>query len=284
MNSCQQSIATYKNLDGITGSGTWRLDTLTDSATGITYKIYSFTGGTNGVSLTTNSNWYFLCIGGGGNGGDSFGRGGGGGGAGGYLEGSFTNVDGKISINTNVNISTKNSSITGDISVTSYAGGKGAVTSSTANNNRVTNGGNGGSGGGGTQGTAGSYGNGTSGQGYNGCNPTNNGRAGGGGGGISGNNNATARATGTNGKRCDLVGISLLYTDYYCAGGGGGANITGQTLPSLIGGSDGAGGDGAYNANGKNATTYGSGGGGAGGANKSGGLGYQGIIVIAFEI
>jgi hypothetical protein len=278
MNSCQQSIVNYKNLDGITGSGTWTLDTLTDSTTGITYKIYSFTGGANGVSLTTNSNWYYLCIGGGGNGGQSTGgRGGGGGGAGGYLNGTFNNVDGKISINTNVNISTKNSSIIGDISVTSYAGGKGAVTNA---NEIVTKGGSGGSGGGGCEVTPNSHGSGTSGQGYNGISPQlDTDRFGGGGGGASGTPR-TSRRNGMDGLKCNLHGISLKYTNYFCSGGGSGANV-GNTSRAGLGGSD-TGGDGTKNGSGKSATYWGCGGGGAGGSNKSGGNGYQGIIVIAF--
>jgi hypothetical protein len=303
MNSCQRSIVNYKNLNGITGSGTWRLDTLTDSATGITYKIYSFTGGANGVSLTTNSKWYYLCIGGGGNGGNSFGRGGGGGGAGGYLDGSFNNINEKISINTNVNLSTKISSISGDIVITSYAGGNGGVTTGYGPI-VITNGANGGSGGGATQASQAllnSYGQGTSGQGYMGY-QSNNVRGGGGGGKAGGiykvRNGVvtttleyippTANTWGMDGVKCILPGISLLYTNYYCAGGGGGANITGSPGTGT-GGSGGAGGLGAYDNHGGNATTYGSGGGGAGGINpgataRIGGSGYQGIIVIAFAI
>ena len=276
------------------------MNTLTDTATGISYKIYSFSGGTNTVSITTNSNWYYLCIGGGGNGGDSIGRGGGGGGAGGYLEGSFNNVNGKISININVDMSTKQSIITGDIDITSYAGGRGGMTTVNSSPLIYVNGGNGGSGGGTTQTyisqpAYNSYGLGTSGQGYMGYISSNIRQGGGGGGGgiaggiyvnsiLTANVLPTNSSQGMDGKKCNLPGISLAYTNYFCAGGGGGANVTGQLRPSLLGGSNGAGGDGMYNANGSNATTYGSGGGGAGGDGKIGGSGYQGIIVIAFEI
>jgi hypothetical protein len=299
MNSCQQSIVNYKNLNGITGSGIWSLDTLTDSATGITYKIYSFTGGANTVSLTTNSKWYYLCIGGGGNGGDCVrGGGGGGGGAGGYLDGSFNNINGKISINTNVNLSTKDSIISGDINITSKAGGKGGVNSSTSTNQSYTNGATGGSGGGAPQGqpAVNYYGQGTSGQGYMGYQSGSYNAGGGGGaaGGIYKTKNgvttlgaippATSSA-GMDGKKCTLPGISLKYTNYYCAGGGGGGNVSGSNANGGSGGAGGfgVGGLGTTYTSGGNATTYGSGGGGMGSVvSKSGGNGYQGIIVIAF--
>ena len=209
------------------------------------YRIHTFTG--SGTFTAYNSGTVdVMVVAGGGNGGDSCDgcSGAGGGGGGGVIR------------NTAVSVSSNAYSVT--------VGGRGA--------NSSFNGVNAGAGG------YGGGGGGTSGNGYPGGGGHSAGGGGGGGAGAAGTNELVNLCGGGNGLAYDISGASTYY-----GGGGGCGNWYGWGLPP---GGAGGGGNGCQgHCNGGNATYYGGGGGGASGGNPgpaTGGLGYQGIVIIRY--
>lgn len=78
-------------------------------------------------------------------------------------------------------------------------------------------------------------------------------------------------------SQAPLGGYCPINSTVYGGGGGGGSTTTGGA------GGAGGGGAGAADANGGAATNYGGGGGGCGGSGRTGGNGYQGLIVIGYN-
>jgi hypothetical protein len=224
------------------------------------YTIHTFTS-TAGESFTTNGpvSVEYLVIGGGGNGAYC---GGGGGGAGGLISGSalVTNTSESVVVGAR----TEQSSF---LDITAYAGSGNPP----------------GSGAGHGLWSSGAGQSGTPGQGNNGGASSSNGHAGGGGGGAGqvGGNAITSPKTG--GKGGDGLSVSITGASTTYAGGGGGGCYYGSADSS---GGSGGGSAGKAQSAASNATYYGSGG-GAGGISPvnvchSGGLGFQGIVVVRY--
>jgi hypothetical protein len=227
----------------------------------------------------------YLVIAGGGGGGDAYGAGGG---AGGYLSGTFTDVNTKtysftIGAGGGLDTSGSNSSAasSGITTITSIGGGFGGKYATPAN------GGSGGSGGGGASGSTviGAGGAGTVGpprQGYNGGGAAQTGGYASGGGGGAGATGGTVSGTGSSiGGGAGGTGLNWLGLGTFYAGGGGGWGYD-------AGGGGGAGGAGG----GGRGESYPSGtastagtvntGGGGGGDSSTGKAGGSGVVIIRY--
>ena len=221
----------------ITAFGSQISGTYTSTATSGDYTIYhfirsgniSFTGGTPTI--------YILSVAGGGSGGSGPSGGGGGGGAGGMVQqicSLTTNNTLNITVgaggvvNANGENTTVNFSADTNYNISCIGGGYGGITPIPGNS--------GGSGGGSARDSNLSGGSGTINQGKNGGTVLGSGwvgSSGGGGAGLvggyggngrSGANTGEYTGYGGDGLLCTLNGISGLYSTYYWAGGGGGAN------------------------------------------------------------
>lgn len=190
------------------------------------YTVHVFnSSGTFEISSGKGVIEYMVVAGGGASGRSGNSSGGGGGGAGGYLAGTFSALDSKLTITVGdggaADSNGQNSSLVGNnISVIAIGGGRGGIGSGAAGQP-------GGSGGGGNA-TNGSGGGGTPGQGFNGgnvgsLNQGDNGSAGGGGAGGAAPNN-----TWSNNGTAGGVGIvnGITGTDVEYAHGGVGGNGT----------------------------------------------------------
>jgi len=246
------------------------------------FKVHTFLDSDYFEILSGSGDVQYLMIGGGGGGGRDIG---GGGGAGGYLAGTFTNMQpgsypvvigagGVGAVSTTPNGDGEDTEFN---SLTSFGGGAGGNAGAGSQIGK-----DGGSGGGaGNSGNPFDGGSGTVGQGNDGG--TNGGvgstsfACGGGGGANAVGSNASAGQGGAGGSgiSSDITGTSVTR-----AGGGGGGVATGTP------GAGGAGGGGAGNVgssgNGVNGTAN-TGGGGGGAATNSGGNGGKGILILRYQ-
>ena len=228
------------------------------------------------------NNVEYLIVGGGGGGGKASGAGdrsGGGGGAGGFKEGQINAVY-RSSLSISVGAggpegsSGVDSSITGDsIQLIAYGGGAGGFGWTAAKSGGSGGGGLAAKGAGGSVKVVGEGNAGGAGGIISGNNNVGGGGGGAGGAGVSGPNGGTGGA----GKISSITGEEI----YYAAGGGGGSRYnTYQALGGI--GSNGGGYGGKGNSGGA-AKNYGCGGGGSSyNRGKTGGSGYQGIVVLRY--
>lgn len=261
-----------------------------------TYRVHTFTQtGTTTMTFEKGGFIDVLLVAGGGSGGNAYNTGfGGGGGGGGVLETYNYGIDaGTYSITVPVggivNVSSPNNTSTlqgGNAvfhSLVAFGGGCGGQ------GNYSQAGMNGGCGGGsnGYYSAYGTFGNGSgiTNQGFSGGNSTHSGGIAGGGGGAGGpaptTSNAGMRGDGGIGR---FVAFDSNVAQYY-AGGGQGGNYQSYTNGGGLGGGGNA--TGTSLADGGNASFYG--GGGAGGtsnttAYRSGGSGFQGLVIIRYRI
>ena len=241
------------------------------------YRVHTFTSGTNTLTVTTGGNVEYLVVGGGGGGGDGGSNtGAGGGGAGGFRTGTLTITTGDKTITIGDGGAGATSSTVNGVkgahsvyeTITSIGGGGGGSEGIAGNN--------GGSGGGGSRAHLG--GNGTSGQGYGGGTgkeaPNYPAGGGGGAGGAGGDYVDSQSGAGGPGWASDINGTNTTYA-MGAAGCGdvpygatNGSNPLNAGAPS----GDGAGG---------NATANFGGGGGAG--YTAGGKGGSGIVIVRYS-
>lgn len=254
------------------------------------------TSGTKSWTVPSGINQTWILAVGGGGGGRQLG----GGGAGGVLNGSLLISNGIYYGNTismyigsgGINSTSTNGESTTLSSILSVPGG------GYGGQNSV--GGSGASGGGGGGGPSNNYhysgGSGITGYGNNGGTGylNYNGVSGGGGGGNSGVGVDSVTTTGGNGGSGYLSSITGSPYNYSAGGGGGGSGDSGYSVLGIggLGGSNSAGGNGAGGyytgcVAGTSPTTYGSGGGGGGGNGAgacAGTNGYNGVIIMSYNI
>ena len=283
---------TYFNMKDASGPGLSSMANFTNTATGTytdasgaSYKYVTFTAGSSTLIIDNPGYADVLLLGAGGGGGAAWY--GGGGGSGGFIEQSFTFVNGSYNVvvgaagvggvPTNSMTSGGNSTLS---TLTALGGGRGGSYIASPSPFRI--GADGGSGGGGNALQTGAGGTGYGDQGFGGGtgHATTAGAGGGGGSAVGGNASSMVGGVGGAGRSTLMIGGSATLV---CAGGGGGTE-NGTLGQGGVGGGGNGGNRTIAPGTGQNATSFGSGGGGAGGPDVTSGNGSPGLCVVRVRI